>query len=91
VISLSKAYLGYEPPRLAADAAHYAIGIVGYPVAYYIISRFVPRWPILLDALVRIAFTVFLAMKLEGGGLVTFGVVFWPIFRLVLCYFGYVA
>lgn len=79
VISLSKAYLGWEPPKLAAEAAHYVIGIVGYPVAYYIISRFVPRWPVLLDALVWVAFTIFLAMKLVGGGLTTFSVVFWLI------------
>jgi len=83
VISLSKAYLGWEQPRLAAEAAHYVIGIVGYPVAYYIISRFVPRWPILLDALVWIAFTIFLAFKLVGGGLTTFSVVFWLIVTVV--------
>lgn len=77
VISLSKAFLGWEPARLLAEAAHYVIGIVGYPVAYYIISRFLPRWPLVLDLLVWIAFTIFVVAKIAGGGFTTLMGGFW--------------
>jgi hypothetical protein len=39
VISLARAWAGYELPYPAAVAVHYTLGIVGYPVLYYLISR----------------------------------------------------
>jgi hypothetical protein len=43
--------------RWLREGLHYAIGIVGYPVAYYVISRTLPRWPVILDAIVLATFT----------------------------------
>ena len=50
VTSLVQHWTGYQMPRLAAEAAHYVIGIVGYPVAYYVISRAFRYWAPTLDA-----------------------------------------
>ena len=48
---------GVALPWLLREALHYGVGIVGYPVAYYLISRFVPKWPLVLDAIVFVTFT----------------------------------
>ena len=50
VTSLVQHWTGYQMPRLAAEAAHYVIGIVGYPVAYFVISRAFRYWAPALDA-----------------------------------------
>ncbi len=59
---------GLGVPYLLREALHYAVGIVGYPVFYYLVSRFVPRWPIVLDAIVFATFTVGVAMLMARGG-----------------------
>lgn len=57
---------GLQVPYLLREAMHYGVGIVGYPVAYYVISRHVPRWGLVLDAVVFVTFSAgYLA---EGGG-----------------------
>jgi hypothetical protein len=48
---------GLTVPWLVREALHYGVGIVGYPVVYYAISRFVPRWGLVLDAIVFVTFT----------------------------------
>lgn len=54
-------------PYLLREALHYAVGIVGYPVAYYLISRFVPRWPLVLDGIVFVTFTAGIGNKIAQG------------------------
>ena len=49
--------LGLSIPWIIREALHYAVGIIGYPVAYFIISRFVPRWGVVLDAIVFVTFS----------------------------------
>jgi hypothetical protein len=39
------------------EALHYGVGILGYPIAFYVISKNVPRWSAILDAIVFGTFT----------------------------------
>jgi hypothetical protein len=39
------------------EALHYAVGILGYPIAFFVISRHVPRWGLVLDVIVLVTFT----------------------------------
>ena len=48
---------GLAVPYLLREALHYAVGIFGYPIAYFVISRTLPRWSLLLDAVVFVTFT----------------------------------
>jgi hypothetical protein len=50
------------------EAMHYTIGIIGYPLAYFMLSRLVPRWGAVLDVLVLASFTAALALVFAKGG-----------------------
>ncbi|PSC06060.1 hypothetical protein SLNSH_04420 [Alsobacter soli] len=79
VISLVRTWTGYELARLPAEAAHYAIGIFGYPILYFIVSRSLRNWALALDIGVWSIFTVFLA-ALSLAGQLTGGIaLFWAI------------
>lgn len=43
-ISLAKRFTGYDLPRFPAEVIHCTIGIVGYPVVCFAVSRVLPRW-----------------------------------------------
>jgi len=79
VTSLVQHWTGYQIPRLAAEAAHYVVGIVGYPVAYFVISRTFRYWAPALDAGVWAVFTVFVAYSLSHGTATMFMGIFWLI------------
>ena len=49
---------GLMVPYLLREALHYAVGILGYPIAYFVISRMVPKWGIVLDAIVFVTFSI---------------------------------
>jgi len=83
VTSLVQHWTGYQMPRLAAEAAHYSIGIVGYPVAYFVISRGFRHWAPALDAAVWAIFTVFLVHSLLNGTTTPFMGLFWIIVTVV--------
>jgi hypothetical protein len=51
------------------EALHYAIGILGYPIFFYIVARLVPRWSAVLDAIVFITFTAGLALFFSRNGI----------------------
>jgi hypothetical protein len=55
--AIAQHQFGLSVPYLLREALHYAVGILGYPIAYWIISRFLPRWSATLDAIVFITFT----------------------------------
>ena len=83
VISLVKTWTGYDLDRLPAEAAHYAIGIVGYPIAYYVVSRLVKSWAVLFDVGVLIIFTAFLLVGV-GVSNITFAMIaFWVVVAAV--------
>ncbi len=83
VQSLARTWLNYDLPRLPAEAIHYAIGIVGYPVAYLVISRALPRWPVVLDVAVWALFTAWMAWALVSGRVDGGIAAFWAIVTAV--------
>ena len=83
VTSLVQHWTGYQMPRLAAEATHYVIGIVGYPVAYFIISRSFRNWAAMLDGAVWAIFTIFVAYSILHGTATTFMGVFWLVVTVV--------
>jgi hypothetical protein len=83
VTSLVQHWTGYHMPRLAAEAAHYVIGIVGYSVAYFVISRAVRQWALTLDVGVWAIFTIFLGHAILQGSATPFMGVFWLIVTVV--------
>jgi hypothetical protein len=79
VISLAKRFTGYDLPRFPAEIIHYIIGIVGYPVVYFAISRFLPRWGLVLDLAVWAIFTAFTLVLVATGSLTAWVSAFWLI------------
>jgi len=68
---------GLSVPYLIREALHYGVGIVGYPVAYFAISRFVPRWPVVLDAIVFVTFSAGIAGLITTGTFAPIHFIFW--------------
>lgn len=66
-----------------ATFAHYVIGIVGYPLMYYIFSRGLKGWDGILDAAVWLVFTAFVLLALVKGGFTAWMGWFWLIVTLV--------
>lgn len=83
VTSLARRFIGLELPRLTAEVIHYVIGIIGYPVAYYVISRLLKHWGLVLDLGVWAIFTAFVAARLFGGALTLWIFSFWVIVSAV--------
>lgn len=83
VISLADNVLHKKISYELATYIHWVIGIVGYPILYYIVSRSLRSYGALLDAVVLIAFTLFLAGKLLSGGLTAAAVTFWIVVAAV--------
>jgi hypothetical protein len=83
VISLVNRFTGFELGRLPAEAVHYVIGILGYPVAYWMVSRFIPRWALLLDGAVWAIFTVFLLVSALNGHFDGTQLGFWAVVSVV--------
>jgi hypothetical protein len=59
------------------EALHYAVGILGYPMAFYIVSRLVPRWGVVLDAVVLVTFTAGVVVLIQKAGFKWGIVAFW--------------
>jgi hypothetical protein len=69
------------PPT--AEVLHYIIGIVGYPVAYYAISRTLRHWAIILDGGVWVLFTGYVLMTLANSSLTPGIDMFWIVVTLI--------
>lgn len=69
--------LGLAVPRLLREAIHYAIGLLGYPVAYFLVSRLVPRWGVVLDLVVLVTFTAAIAGLVRSGTFQPVHFIFW--------------
>jgi hypothetical protein len=50
------------------EALHYAVGILGYPIAFFVIARLVPRWGVVLDAIVLLTFSAGVAVLFSKTG-----------------------
>lgn len=89
VLSLVNRFLGSNYassmalPWANATFAHYVIGIVGYPILYYILSRGVKNWDAILDAGVMLIFTVFVLVALKTNQFTAWMGIFWLIVALV--------
>lgn len=59
--------LGLSVPHLVREAMHYAVGILGYPIAYWVISRMVPRHGLVLDAVTLVSFTIAVLLHWQAG------------------------
>ncbi|MCA3630041.1 MAG: hypothetical protein IOC35_06940 [Methylobacterium sp.] len=75
--AIAQHQFGLSVPYLIREALHYAVGILGYPIAYWIISRFIPRWSLLLDASVFFTFTAGTVFHAMQGGATLGTLVFW--------------
>lgn len=69
--------LGLSVPYLLREALHYGVGILGYPVAYFVISRFVPRWPVVLDVIVLVTFSAGMVGLIMAGTFAPIHFIFW--------------
>ena len=68
---------GLMVPYLLREALHYGVGIFGYPIAYFVISRMHPRWSLALDIITFVTFTI-AALLFWKNGLAGIGtLVFW--------------
>lgn len=83
VISLAKAVFDYPLTLGSATYIHWGLGIVGYPVLYYLISRSIKSYGAVLDALVLAAFTAFLAFRFTNGTATTAMLLFWAVVAAV--------
>lgn len=75
---------GLSVPWLLREAMHYAIGIIGYPAAYFVISRHLPRWSLVLDAVVFITFSAGVATYFARGMGTSWHLAFWVIVTLFM-------
>ncbi len=66
------------------EAMHYAVGILGYPILYYAISRHIPRWGLVLDAIVFVTFTAGILVYFGRNGLSMGLVAFWVFATLLI-------
>jgi hypothetical protein len=66
------------------EALHYIVGILGYPIAFYVISRVVPRWGVVLDAIVFVTFTAGVAALFVKAGPSLGVAVFWIVVLLLI-------
>ena len=69
--------LGLMVPYLLREALHYAVGIIGYPVFYYIVSRYLKNWSFTLDVLVFASFSAGVAYYFAKGMGTTGHLIFW--------------
>lgn len=65
-----------------ATFAHYVIGILGYPLMYYVFSRAVKHWDAVLDLAVWGIFTLFVLYSAVSGGFTSWMGWFWLIVSL---------
>lgn len=76
--------LGLSVNVWVREALHYAVGIIGYPLAFFIVSRLIPRWSAVLDALVFATFSLAVGAHMAGNGLSLGLVGFWIAVTLLI-------
>ncbi|MCB9998431.1 MAG: hypothetical protein H6870_05695 [Methylobacteriaceae bacterium] len=79
VRSLVQHWTGAELSLATATFLHYAVGIFGYPIAYFVISRSFRRWGPALDLGVLGIFSAYLAWRFAHTGFETNAAIFWAI------------
>ena len=75
-------WMHVDLPLPTATFLHYMVGIFGYPIAYYVVSRALRRWGPLLDIGVLAIFTAYLAWRFTHAGFELGAAIFWVIVAL---------
>ena len=79
VRSLVQHWTGVELSVATATFLYFAVGIFGYPFAYYAISRGFRRWGAALDIGVLAIFSAYLVWRFSHTGFETNAAIFWAI------------
>ncbi len=82
VRSLVQHWTKIDLPLSTATFIHYAVGIFGYPVAYYIVSRTVRHWGAVLDVVVLAIFTTAIGWRIRLYGFDGGEALFWLVVAL---------
>lgn len=82
VRSLVRYWTNYDLPLSTATFLHYAVGIFGYPLAYYVISRFLKNWGVILDLVVLALFTIAVGWRIRVQGFDAGEAAFWLVVAL---------
>ena len=83
VMALSGSLLGIGLSKGIATIIHFAIGIAAYPVAYWVVSRLLPRWGAIFDIGVWGLFSAYLASVLMAGTASGAIVLLWALVTIV--------
>ncbi|MGL5361553.1 MAG: hypothetical protein ACRDBH_01640 [Bosea sp. (in: a-proteobacteria)] len=75
--AIAQHQLGLSVPYLVREALHYAVGIIGYPVVYFVLSRLNRNVGFWLDAVVFATFTLAVAAMFIAGKGSTGIALFW--------------
>lgn len=77
--------LGISVNYWVREGLHYIVGIVGYPLAYYVISRAAPkRFGLVLDLFTIVYFTIVYVAYIRAGAATPFMFVFWSAVVLLI-------
>jgi hypothetical protein len=82
VRTLVQHWTNIDLPLSTATFIHYAAGIFGYPLAYYVVSRTVKRWGPLLDIGVLAIFSVAIGWRIAHHGFNGGEALFWLVVAL---------
>ncbi|MGL4636245.1 MAG: hypothetical protein ACRCWF_09710 [Beijerinckiaceae bacterium] len=66
--AIAQHQLGLSINYWLREALHYGVGILGYPIAFYIVSHLIPRWSAVLDAIVLVTFTAGVGLHMSKTG-----------------------
>jgi hypothetical protein len=77
--AIAQHQLGLSVPYLLREVLHYGVGILGYPIAYYVISRMVPRWGLVLDIITLVYFSIAVAVFASTGKASPLFFIFWTV------------
>jgi hypothetical protein len=77
--------LGLTVPHLLREALHYLVGIVGYPLVYYVISRSFPkRFGLVLDIITLTYFTLAVLFHYRAGTATPLFFIFWTVVLMLV-------
>lgn len=68
---------GIEIPLTLATALHWIVGIAGYPIVYWFVSRGLRHWGAILDVGVWTIFSAYVVFMGFTGQITTFIAIFW--------------
>ena len=84
VIALGASLFGIALPKGLAMTIHGAIGIFGYPLAYWIVSRMLPRWGAILDVGVWLIFSAYIAWLAMAGQVSGAALLLWALVTVLV-------